>query len=151
MTHTERLRQLLARPEIVVAPGMFNGLTALLVQQQGFDCAYLGGASISYARIGQPDIGLMSFAEVAETVGQIRERIEQQAHGPIEKFIDARKTMIHIYDLQFYANVMTEFCAGERYLNRCWSACVDGYQDEVHAYLTRVKEQFNLAHQRLLS
>ena len=55
---------------------MFNGLTALLVQQQGFDCAYLGGASISYARIGRPDIGLMSFTEVSETVAQIRERIE---------------------------------------------------------------------------
>jgi 2-methylisocitrate lyase-like PEP mutase family enzyme len=76
MTHAERLRELLAAPGIVVAPGMFNGLTALLVQQQGFDCAYLGGASISYARIGRPDIGLMSFGEVAETVSQIRERID---------------------------------------------------------------------------
>ena len=76
MTHAERLRELLSSPQIIIAPGMFNGLTALLVQQQGFDCAYLGGASISYARIGQPDIGLMSFGEVAETVGQIRERID---------------------------------------------------------------------------
>ena len=76
MTHAETLRGLLAGPEIVIAPGMFNGLTALLVQQQGFPCAYLGGASISYARIGRPDIGLMSFGEVAETVGQIRERID---------------------------------------------------------------------------
>lgn len=76
MSHATRLRQLLAGPDIVIAPGMFNALTALLVQQQGFDCAYLGGASISYARIGRPDIGLMSFNEVAETVAQIRERIE---------------------------------------------------------------------------
>ncbi len=76
MTHAERLRELLAGPDIVIAPGMFNGLTALLVQQQGFDCAYLGGASISYAQIGRPDIGLMSFGEVAATVAQIRERIE---------------------------------------------------------------------------
>jgi 2-methylisocitrate lyase-like PEP mutase family enzyme len=76
MTHAETLRRLLAGPDVVIAPGMFNGLTALLVQQEGFPCAYLGGASISYARIGRPDIGLMSFGEVAETVAQIRERIE---------------------------------------------------------------------------
>jgi 2-methylisocitrate lyase-like PEP mutase family enzyme len=76
MHHAEQLRALLAKPEVIVAPGMFNGLTALLVQQQGFSCAYLGGASISYARLGRPDIGLMSFSEVAETVSQIRERIE---------------------------------------------------------------------------
>lgn len=76
MTHAKRLRELLAGPDFIVAPGMFNGLTALLVQQQGFDCAYLGGASISYASIGRPDIGLMSFAEVADTVAQIRERID---------------------------------------------------------------------------
>ena len=76
MNHADALRALLAGPDIIVAPGMFNGLTALLVQQQGFPCAYLGGASISYARIGRPDIGLMSFGEVAETVAQIRERID---------------------------------------------------------------------------
>ncbi len=76
MTHAETLRRLLAGPDVVIAPGMFNGLTALLVQQEGFPCAYLGGASISYARIGRPDIGLMSFGEVAETVSQIRERID---------------------------------------------------------------------------
>jgi 2-methylisocitrate lyase-like PEP mutase family enzyme len=76
MHHAEQLRALLAGPDVIVAPGMFNGLTALLVQQQGFGCAYLGGASISYARLGRPDIGLMSFSEVAETVAQIRERIE---------------------------------------------------------------------------
>jgi len=83
------------------------------------------------------------------TLDEIREEIEKKAHGPIERFIEARKTLIHIYDLQFYANIMTEFCAGERYLNRCWSASVDGYRNEVHTYLIRVKEQFCAAHARL--
>ncbi len=76
MSHAKRLRQLLSRPGGVIAPGMFDALTGLLIQQHGFECAYLGGASISYTRIAQPDIGLTSFAEVAQVVAQIRERIE---------------------------------------------------------------------------
>ena len=76
MSHAKRLRQLLSQPGGVIAPGMFDALTGLLIQQQGFECAYLGGASISYSRIAQPDIGLTSFAEVAQVVAQIRERID---------------------------------------------------------------------------
>jgi len=76
MRHAKQLRQLLNQPGGIVAPGMFDALTALLIQQQGFDCAYLGGASISYSRIAQPDIGLTSFGEVTQVVAQIRERID---------------------------------------------------------------------------
>jgi len=76
MSHAKQLRQLLSQPGGFVAPGMFDALTGLLIQQQGFDCAYLGGASISYSRIAQPDIGLTSFGEVTQVVAQIRERID---------------------------------------------------------------------------
>ena len=76
MSHAKRLRQLLAADKVIVAPGVYDAFTALLVEQQGFDCAYVGGASISYSRIGRPDIGLMSFGEVAQVIAQIRERIE---------------------------------------------------------------------------
>jgi len=75
MSHTKRLRTLLSGPDPVLSPGMYDGLTAMLVEKKGFDCAYLGGASISYSRLGRSDIGLMSFGEVAEVVGHIRERI----------------------------------------------------------------------------
>jgi 2-methylisocitrate lyase-like PEP mutase family enzyme len=75
MTHASALRRLLSGPEVVLAPGMYDALTALLVEQAGFACAYLGGASISYSRIGRPDIGLMSLSEVADVVAQIRERV----------------------------------------------------------------------------
>ncbi|MEE8305767.1 MAG: isocitrate lyase/phosphoenolpyruvate mutase family protein [Gammaproteobacteria bacterium] len=76
MSHAKRLRQLLSQPGGIVAPGMFDALTGLLIQQQGFDCGYLGGASISYSRIAQPDIGLTSFGEVTQVVAQIRERVD---------------------------------------------------------------------------
>jgi 2-methylisocitrate lyase-like PEP mutase family enzyme len=76
MSHARELRNLLAGDAPVIAPGVFDGLTALLVQQAGFDCAYLSGASVSFTRLGRPDIGLTTLTEVANTVSNIRERID---------------------------------------------------------------------------
>ena len=76
MSHARELRNLLSGDAPVVAPGVFDGLTALLVQQAGFDCAYLSGASVSFTRLGRPDIGLTTLTEVANTVSNIRERID---------------------------------------------------------------------------
>jgi 2-methylisocitrate lyase-like PEP mutase family enzyme len=75
MSHAKALRTLLNGPDVIVAPGMYDAFTALLIEQHGFACAYLGGASIAYTRIAQPDIGLTTLTEVAQAVGQIRERI----------------------------------------------------------------------------
>lgn len=74
MSHAKALRTLLAGPDPIVAPGMYDGFTCRLVEQHGFKCAYLGGASVSYTRIAQPDIGLTSVTEVAQVVAQIRDR-----------------------------------------------------------------------------
>ncbi|MFL2771061.1 MAG: oxaloacetate decarboxylase [Rhodospirillaceae bacterium] len=75
-THAKRLRELLAGPGTIVAPGMYDGLTGLLVEQAGFDAAYIGGASIAYSRLGRSDVGLTTCSEVADTVSRIRERID---------------------------------------------------------------------------
>jgi 2-methylisocitrate lyase-like PEP mutase family enzyme len=68
------LREMLAQPEIVVAPGIYDGLTALLVERAGFPAAYLSGASLSYTRYALPDIGLVTMSEVADQLAAIRER-----------------------------------------------------------------------------
>src|SRR5258708_23555820 len=68
------LRRLLAGAEIVVAPGIYDGMSAMLVAEAGFPAAYLSGASICYTRYGYPDIGLVSMTEVADTLSAIRER-----------------------------------------------------------------------------
>src|SRR5690606_5859448 len=70
------LRALLSRPEIVVAPGIYDGLSARLVAEAGFGAAYLSGASLCYTRFALPDIGLVSVSEVADTLAAIRERTE---------------------------------------------------------------------------
>ncbi|MBI2713585.1 MAG: isocitrate lyase/phosphoenolpyruvate mutase family protein [Rhizobiales bacterium] len=69
------LRSRLARPPILIAPGVYDPLTALLAEQAGFDTLYVSGAAISYTRLGRPDIGLVSMSEVVETVALIRDRV----------------------------------------------------------------------------
>ncbi|MDG1387644.1 MAG: isocitrate lyase/PEP mutase family protein [Halioglobus sp.] len=71
----ESLKQRLTRPSIVQAPGVYDGLSALLVEQAGFEAAFLSGACLSFARFGRPDMGLVTAAEVSETVAVIRDRI----------------------------------------------------------------------------
>jgi len=76
MSHARQLRNHLGQGPIVVAPGIYDSLGALLAQQAGFTTLYLSGASIAYTRFGRPDIGLVGMSEVAQTLSEIRERVE---------------------------------------------------------------------------
>ena len=53
--------------------------------------------------------------------------------------------MIQVFGMQKYADVMSAFGAGERYINRVWSASTGGYEDEVHRYLERAANQIREA------
>jgi len=75
MTDAENLRTRLARKPIVVAPGVFDALTAHLAAQAGFSTLYVSGAAIAYTRLGRPDIGLVAMSEVADTIALIRDRV----------------------------------------------------------------------------
>lgn len=70
----ESMKQLLASNRVLSVPGIYDGLSARLVEQAGFEAAFLSGACLSFARFGRPDMGLVSAAEVAESVAVIRER-----------------------------------------------------------------------------
>jgi 2-methylisocitrate lyase-like PEP mutase family enzyme len=72
---TETLSQRLKRAPILLAPGVYDPLTALLATQAGFEAIYLSGAAIAYTRLGRPDLGLTSVSEVAETIALIRDRV----------------------------------------------------------------------------
>lgn len=73
--HARRLREVLATGEAFIAPGCYDGLTALLIEQAGFSCAYLSGASVAITRLGRPDLGLTTLTEVADVVACIRDRV----------------------------------------------------------------------------
>lgn len=77
---------------------------------------------------------------------EARFEIDRLFRRDLENFADARESMIHVFGVQDYADVMSNFAAGERYINRVWSASTDGYVDEVKLYLERAHDQFIEAH-----
>lgn len=72
----------------------------------------------------------------------MRHRIDELFVDDLNKFVDARESIAHRYSLAAYGDVMSSFAAGERYLNRVWSASADGYIDEVNDYLEKARGQF---------
>lgn len=69
------LKSRLAQPSALLAPGAFDPLTALLVEQAGFEAAYVSGASVAYTLLGRPDIGLVSASQVADVIARMRDRV----------------------------------------------------------------------------
>jgi 2-methylisocitrate lyase-like PEP mutase family enzyme len=69
------LKQRLAAPGIILAPGVYDAFTAMLAERAGFEALYLSGASVAYTRLGRPDIGLVTETELEETLSRIAERV----------------------------------------------------------------------------
>lgn len=70
------LRERLQQPRALLAPGVYDALTALVAEQAGFEALYLSGASIAYTRLGRSDIGLTTATEVAHTIAHITDRVQ---------------------------------------------------------------------------
>ena len=79
----------------------------------------------------------------------LRDQIDQKLREDLRRFADARESMVHLYGLQVYADIMSSFAAGERYINRVWSASVDGYDSEAETYLDKAVKQFADAQMQL--
>lgn len=69
------LKQRLAEERVLLAPGVYDALSALVAEQAGFEALYLSGASIAYTRLGRSDVGLTTYSEVVETLARINERV----------------------------------------------------------------------------
>ncbi len=80
---------------------------------------------------------------------EMRFEIDKLFRDDLIRFAEAREAMMHLYGIQAYADVMSEFAAGERYINRVWSASADGYVDEVLSYVDKAEAQFEHARKRL--
>jgi len=69
------LKQRLTEPRLLLAPGIYDALSALMAERAGFEALYLSGASIAYTRLGRSDVGLTTFSEVEDTLARITERV----------------------------------------------------------------------------
>ena len=65
-TPAERLRQLIARPGLLVMPGCHDAMSARLIQEAGFELGFMSGFAVSAARLGMPDTGLISYGELVD-------------------------------------------------------------------------------------
>jgi 2-methylisocitrate lyase-like PEP mutase family enzyme len=72
MTPPDRLRALLAKPDFVVMPAVWDGLSAKLAAAAGFETAFLSGSCVSASRLGGPDLDLVSFAEMFDSCNMVR-------------------------------------------------------------------------------
>ena len=72
---TPTLKHRLHESRVLLAPGVYDALSALIAQQAGFEALYLSGASIAYTRLGRSDVGLTTFSEVEDTLARITERV----------------------------------------------------------------------------
>jgi 2-methylisocitrate lyase-like PEP mutase family enzyme len=75
MTQAAKLRALLNAPGMVVAPGAYDGLTAMLVEQAGFDAVYMTGAGTSVSH-GYPDFGLLTETEMVANAARMARAID---------------------------------------------------------------------------
>lgn len=69
------LKERLHEPRAILAPGVYDALSALVAEQAGFEALYLSGASIAYTRLGRSDVGLTTYTEVEDTLARITERV----------------------------------------------------------------------------
>ena len=79
-----RLRELLAGPDPLLAPGAFDGLSARLIEEAGFDAVYMTGFGAAASVLGRPDVGLLTMTEMVEHARQI-----SQAVSPLPVIADA--------------------------------------------------------------
>jgi 2-methylisocitrate lyase-like PEP mutase family enzyme len=67
----QRLKDLLDKRELIIAPGVFDGISAQLTKRTGHVAAYMTGAGVAAAGFGLPDIGLVTATEMADRVRMI--------------------------------------------------------------------------------
>ena len=67
----QRLRDLLAQDRLLVTPSCCDALSAKLIEQAGFDLAFMSGFAVSASRIGAPDTGLISYGEMVDSARNI--------------------------------------------------------------------------------
>ena len=76
MTLQARLRERIADGKLLVAPGIYDGLTAKLAAGVGFEALYMTGYGTSASRRGLPDIGLLTMTEMLDNVRAIADAVE---------------------------------------------------------------------------
>jgi len=72
---TPSLKTRLAQPGAVLAPGVYDALSALAAEQAGFEALYLSGGAVAYTQLGRSDVGLTTAKETVDVLARITDRV----------------------------------------------------------------------------
>ena len=110
-TGVARLRQLLDTPEFIIMPCCFDGISAKLIQQCGYSLTFMSGFSVSAARLGLPDTGLISYAEMLDQGRNICSAVDIPVIGDGDtgygNTVNVKRT-VHGYIQTGFAGIMIE-------------------------------------------
>ena len=76
MAESQTLKQRLLQSDILVIPGIYDALSALLAEQSGMEAIFLSGSAMSYSQLGRPDIGLVTMSEMVDACARITARVD---------------------------------------------------------------------------
>ncbi|MFA3791135.1 oxaloacetate decarboxylase [Aliiglaciecola sp. SL4] len=88
------LKTRLAQQELLMAAGVFDALSALLVEEAGFEAAFVSGSAVAYSQLARPDIGLVTLTEMAFALERIRDRVDMYL------LVDADSGFGNAFDVQ---------------------------------------------------
>jgi len=70
-----RLRKMLAEPGLIPSPGVWDGISAQIAVEAGFELLYMTGSGVSLGTHGLPDVGLLTLTEMAEACHRITSNV----------------------------------------------------------------------------
>lgn len=76
MSQGAKLKARLSRSEIIVIPGIYDALSALIAEQAEMEAVFLSGSAMSYSQLGRPDVGLVTMSEMVDACARITDRID---------------------------------------------------------------------------
>ena len=133
MNGAKNFRELLKGPEIIVAPGAFDCISARLIEAAGFPAIYITGAGVASSRLGRPDIGLTTMNDILDTA----RNIVKSTNVPVicdadtgygnainlirtaQEFEQAGVAAIQVEDQVTPKKCGHSFCFGYRYFCKC--------------------------------
>jgi 2-methylisocitrate lyase-like PEP mutase family enzyme len=75
VTPAKTLRDLIAAPDILIAPGVYDAFSAYRAEAAGCKAVFISGSALAAAHLGRPDIGLLTASEIADITGRIADRV----------------------------------------------------------------------------
>lgn len=126
----------------------FVGSVGVVLLRQDRSMQKIRSAAATASLESVRDHLVQASARVTALAGQIDQlsceevlpMIDEECAPLLTEFADGRAVILHRFGTAAYAEVMTEFASGERYLNRAWSAAADGYVDEVELSLNAARD-----------